>query len=156
MSDIIVASSNLETANLNALVNFIAYGTKTTAKLGEGERAGVLDSFKSAYGKLPITEADWNDVIKIANGRWPSQANEQAENKAKIAFKKVYLREATMDNTIDNASVTTMAYGLRTRTRKLDVEKTAILTFNHVYGFNPSTAITWDIVRAIAYSGAKR
>jgi len=146
----------LDEDNLNAVINFIAYGTKTTLILGGGERAGVLNSYKSAFGKLPQTEEDWADVIKISNGRWPSQISEEAEATAKTSFKKIYLREPNMDNQNDNAAVTTIAYGLRPSPRNLDSEKKAILTFRHINGFNPISAVDWDVVRAIAYSGATR
>jgi len=45
---------------------------------------------------------------------------------------------------------------LRPSDRNLNSEKTAIKTFKAIYGYNPSTASAWDIVRAIAYSGATR
>ena len=54
-----------------AINNFIAYGTATTQILGAGERAGVVSSYKKAFGKLPTTETEWSDAIKIGNGRWP-------------------------------------------------------------------------------------
>ena len=142
--------------NLKALINFIAYGTKTTSILGAGERAGVLNSYKSAFGELPQTEDEWIDVIKISNGRWPSKTNDKAETRAKESFEKIYLREPDMSNPNDNAAVTTMAYGLRPLPRNLDSEKTAILTLKDIYGFSPVSAVDWDIVRAIAYSGATR
>ena len=140
----------------NALNNFIAYGTDTTLKLGAGERAGVVNSFKAALGKLPTTEADWNDVMKISNGRWPSQTNKAAEDKATINFKKVYLRDPDRENAHDDAAVTVMAYGLRPADRNLNSEKAAIKSFKAIYGYAPSAATAWDVVRAIAYSGAKR
>jgi len=140
----------------HALTNFIAYGTETTLKLGEGERAGVVDSYKSAFGRLPSVEAEWNDVIKIANGRWPSERNDLSEANATAAFKKVYLREPNRFNPHDDAAVTVIAYGLRPADRNLNSEKAAIKIFKNIYGYNPSTATAWDIVRAIAYSGATR
>ncbi|MBU3906047.1 carboxypeptidase regulatory-like domain-containing protein [Patescibacteria group bacterium] len=140
----------------HALTNFIAYGTDTTIILGEGERAGVVNSYKSAFNKLPATEDEWNDVIKIANGRWPSETNDLSEANAEAAFEKIYLRKADRSNPHDDAAVTVIAYGLRPANRNLDSEKTAIKTFRHIYGYDPSSATAWDIVRAIAYSGATR
>ncbi|MDP3043455.1 MAG: hypothetical protein Q8N21_03560 [bacterium] len=142
--------------NIYAITNFIVYGTPTTEILGAGERAGVLNSYKSAFGKLPTTESEWQDAIKIANGRWPNERSEAAETKAKKEFKKVYKREPDMNNPNDNAAVTVIAYGLRPDARNLNSEKAAIKTFKHIYRYNPSSAADWDIVRAIAYSGAKR
>jgi len=140
----------------SALIEFITYGTETTKVLGAGERAGTANSYKAAFGKLPKTEADWADAIKIANGRWPSERSATAETVAKASFKKIYGREANMDNQNDNAAVTVMAYGLRPSQRNLNSEKAAIISFKYFMKRNPSSAVDWDIVRAIAYSGAKR
>ena len=140
----------------SALIEFITYGTETTKVLGAGERAGTANSYKAAFGKLPKTEADWADAIKIANGRWPNQRSATAETGAKTSFKKIYGREANMENQNDNAAVTVMAYGLRPSQRNLNSEKAAILAFKYFLKRTPTTAVDWDIVRAIAYSGAKR
>lgn len=140
----------------STITKFVTYGTYTTLRLGLGERAGIVASFNAAFNRLPATSTDWNDVIKIGNGRWPSQASATAEAAAKAAFKKVYLRDANMANANDNAAVTVMAYGLRPTARNLNSEKAAIRSFKAIYGKNPATAVDWDVVRAIAYSGAKR
>ncbi len=139
-----------------ALTNFIAYGSPATKKLGWGERAGVINSFRSAFGKIPETESDWQDIVKIANGRWTNQRNDEAENSANLAFKKVYLRSPDRSNPHDDAAVTIIAYGLRPMKRNLDSERAAIRIFASIYGNNPSSVTDWDVVRAIAYSGAIR
>ncbi|MDP3899807.1 MAG: hypothetical protein Q8Q23_01870 [bacterium] len=140
----------------NTINNFVTYGTPATKMLGAGERGGVVNSYRAAFGKLPATTEEWNDVVKIANGRWPSSASATAEARAKTSFKTIYLREANMSNANDNAAVTVMAYGLRPANRNLDSEKTAIKTFKAIFGYNPTSATNWDAVRAIAYSGATR
>jgi hypothetical protein len=56
----------------------------------------------------------------------------------------------------DNAAVTVMAYGLRPASRNTNSEKVAINSFKYIYKKTPTSAQDWDIVRAIAYSGAKR
>ncbi len=147
---------NLESNQANSLVNFIAYGTDSTQALGAGERAGVINSFKAAFGRLPSTVLDWQDIIKIANGRWPTQRNEEAENRATESFRKIYLREPDRSNPHDDAAVVVMAYGLRPANRNIDSELAAINSFKAIYNYNPTSAIDWDIVRAIAYSGATR
>ncbi|MCK5460060.1 Ig-like domain-containing protein [Candidatus Parcubacteria bacterium] len=139
-----------------SLTNFIAYGTETTLRLGEGERAGVINSYKSAFGKLPSTADEWSDAIKIANGRWPSETSAETEANAETAFENIYLRKANRSNPNDDAAVTVIAYGLRPTNRNLNSEKAAIKIFKAIYGYNPSSATAWDIVRAIAYSGATR
>lgn len=140
----------------DSFVNFVAYGTPTTDKLGAGERAGVVNSYKEAFGSLPSSNQDWEDVIKIANGRWPSKASPQSESRAKLSFKSIYLREPNMKNANDNAAVTIMAYGLRSDSRNFNSEKVAIKAYKKIFGHDPVTATAWDAVRAIAYSGAKR
>lgn len=140
----------------NTITNFVTYGTPATKDLGAGERGGVVNSYRAAFGKLPATTDEWTDVIKIANGRWPSQTNATAEKRAKTSFKTIYLREASMSNAHDNAAVTVMAYGLRPADRNLNSEKTAIKSFKAIFGYNPTSATNWDAVRAIAYSGATR
>ncbi len=61
-----------------------------------------------------------------------------------------------MNNPNDNAAVTIITYGLRPSNRNLNSEKAGITIFKAIYKYNPESAIDWDIVRAIAYSGAVR
>lgn len=136
--------------------DFIVYGTRSTQRLGAGERAAVINSYYEAYGKLPNTEAEWSDVLKIASGRWPSERSAEAEAQAKIQFKKVYARSAVMTNNIDENAIMVIAYGLLPLQRNLNSEKVAIKTFKWIYGHAPASALAWNIVRAIAYSGASR
>lgn len=139
-----------------SIAYFIEFGTPSTEILGAGERAGVLNSYISAFDKVPSLAEDWQDIIKIANGRWPSERSEDKENKAKEEFKFIYKKEADMNQLNDNAAVTVMAYGLRPANRNLNSEKAAIKIFKDIYKYAPESAIDWDIVRAIAYSGAVR
>jgi hypothetical protein len=147
---------NYSESATNQLKFFITYGTELTKSLGEGERAGVISSYQKAFGKLPQTESEWQDAIKIANGRWPSEASQTALDAAKAEFQKVYKRAANMAQANDNAAVSIIAYGLRPTARNLNSEKTAIKSFRAIYGHDPVSALAWDIVRAIAYSGATR
>ena len=110
----------------------------------------------AAFSKVPKSADDWSDVIKVANGRWPTQRSETAEIKSYEAFRKIYLREPDRNNAHDDAAVTVIAYGLRPANRNTDSEKAAILIFKAIYNYNPAGATDWDIVRAIAYSGAVR
>jgi len=142
-----------------AINNFITYGVdKNTQRLGEGERAAVMYSYKSAFNKLPETEEELADAIKIANGRWPGITNQDAEKRAKEQFQKIYKRIANMNNASDNAAVTVMAYGLRQRAenRNLNSEKVGIKTFKNIYGYHPNSTEDWNIMQAITYSGATR
>jgi hypothetical protein len=138
------------------VTSFVTYGTMETESLGAGERAGVVDSYKSIYGKLPTSETDWQDVMKIAVGRFPSQRNEKAEKyNAEKMFERIYKRTADRTNAHDDAAVVVMTYGLRPADRNQS-EAAAIKSYKAIFGAAPSSAYDWDVVRAIAYSGAKR
>jgi len=143
----------------DALNNFVTYGTdKNTQKLGEGQRAAVLHSYKRAFKALPQDEKDIEDVIKIANGRWPGKRNLTAEKTAKDQFVKVYKRVPNMNDARDNAAVTIITYGLQPKAsdRNLASEKAAIKSYRAIYQADPKDGEDWDIVRAITYSGAAR
>ncbi|MDD5032216.1 MAG: prenyltransferase/squalene oxidase repeat-containing protein [Patescibacteria group bacterium] len=145
---------DLSSEQTDAITNFIVYGTKNVQKLGAGERAGVLNSYKSTFNKLPTTPAEWEEAIKVSNGILPGETNSEAEDKAKIEFKKVYQREVNKDNFGDKTAIDMMAYGLRPGKRDLDSERNGLKVFTEVYNYRPTSARDWDIVRAIAYSGA--
>ncbi|MFH0856480.1 MAG: CARDB domain-containing protein, partial [bacterium] len=149
----------LSEAVSSAINNFITYGVdENTKKLGEGERAAVMNSYKTAFNKLPETEDELSDAIKIANGRWPSITNDAAEKKAKEQFQKIYKRIPDMNNDKDNAAVTIMAYGLRqqAKNRNLESEKKGIQIFKSIFRKIPQTTEDWNTMQAITYSGAKR
>ena len=140
-----------------ALAYYIHEGSPTTKILGAGERTGVLNSYLNAFSKLPTTETEWQDVIKIANGRWPTQKNQGRENKTEnTTFATIYQRAPDMNHPHDNAAVTVITYGLRPADRNLDSEKAAIKIYRNIFNQDPVEAYEWDIVRAIAYSGAIR
>ncbi|MBU0646963.1 hypothetical protein KKC67_02695 [Patescibacteria group bacterium] len=143
----------------DAINNFITYGVDAnTQKLGAGERAAVINSYKSAFDKLPETEIELADVIKIANGRFPSITNDKAEKEAKDQFIKIYKRIADMNDANDSAAIKVMAYGLRQKAenRNLNSEKTGINSFKGIYGYTPKSTEDWNAMQAITYSGAKR
>jgi len=139
-----------------AINNFIIYGTKSTQILGEGERAGIVNSFKSAFGKFPTSNDEWQDCISIGNGRWPKIKSPSAESKANTIFLKIYKRKPDMNRSKDNAAVTILSYGLRPIKRKTESENNAIQSFRSIFKHSPANTIDWDTVRAIAYSGASR
>lgn len=139
-----------------AMETFVAYGTAQTKELGAGERAGVVNSFKEAFGKLPETVVDWEDVMKIAVGRFPSQRGDEREREAVATFRKIYRRDPNRVNANDDAAVVVMSYGLRPVVRRRTSEKAAIKIYKGIFKRAPASASDWDVVRAIAYSGAKR
>lgn len=143
----------------NAIKNFITYGVDDNTKsLGEGERAAVIYSFKVAFGKLPKTEEELEETIKIANGRWPSITSSEAEARAIEQFKKIYLRESDMNDPHDAAAIKVMAYGLRQRAknRNLNSERNGLAIFRAIFGYLPQTTEDWNALQAITYSGATR
>lgn len=154
--DPLLTKVKLGAAEINNLDYFVVYGTPSTLKLGAGERAGVLGSYLQAYSKLPQTAAEWSDILKISSGRWPGENSTKAEAGAKAEFLKVYDRPADMKNSHDANAVTIIAYGLRPSSRNTASEKQAIKSFRAVYAHSPISPLAWNIVRAIAYSGASK
>lgn len=158
-----IASSSAEqlvgvAAEANEIISgqvfdFVTEGTDSTIALGAGERAGVLNSYKSSFGKLPETQTEWEEIIRISNNQLPFVTNSAAEEKARTEFKKVYDREADRGNLNDQAAINMMAYGLRPEKRDLDLERAGIRRFVEIYKYLPVSALDWDTVRAIAYSG---
>ncbi|MFH1145438.1 MAG: carboxypeptidase regulatory-like domain-containing protein [bacterium] len=152
----IVGKTSVSSSVQNAIEQFVTSGTSTTKVLGAGERAGVVNSYKAVYGKWPSNTDDWLDVVKISNGRWPSVKATTAEKQAEGTFKKIYKRVPSRTNAKDDAAVVVMTYGLRPSQRNLNSEKAAAKSFKAIFGYAPTSANHWDIVRAVAYSGAKR
>jgi len=151
--------NKLSAAMQSAINNFVTYGAdENTQKLGAGERAAVINSYKEAYGELPSDNSELADVIKIANGRWPSKISEEALTAAKANFVKIYNREPDMNNVNDSAAVTIMAYGLRQKAenRNLRSEQKGMEIFNDIFGHIPQNTEEWNVMQAITYSGAKR
>lgn len=154
---------------LETVVAFVAYGTDTTEKIGEGERAGVLNSYIAACGKAPQNEEEWADVLKIAAGRFPAEKCTKTVSRAQTNFQRVYGRTPKTDNASDQAAITMMQFGLlpvkaiKTEegakivpNRDVVKEKKAITVFRGIFKFSPKAPTAWSVVRAIAYSGAKR
>ncbi len=143
----------------NSITSFITYGVdENTKNLGEGERAAVMYSYKNAFGKLPSNEDELTDAIKIANGRWPSNTNKEAEDKAKEKFREIYKREADSNNIHDNAAIVIMSYGLRQRAenRNLISERNGLRIFRDIYNKMPETTEEWNTLQAIVYSGSTK
>lgn len=143
----------------NSINNFVTYGIDdNTKRLGEGERSAVIYSFKEAFGKLPESEEELTDLIKIANGRWPKNYNQEAELRARELFMEIYKRDLNEDNEKDVSAAKIMAYGLRQRAenRNLNSEKKGIEIFKNIFGELPETTENWNVMQAITYSGATR
>ena len=108
---IVKSPHSLSASDKNSISYFIHEGTATTIFLGSGERAGVLNSYLSVFDKLPRNELEWQDIIKIANGRWPDERNIESEEQASDTFfSAIYQRKPDMNNPNDNAAITVIAY----------------------------------------------
>jgi len=117
----IISAGNPSDQVRNAIINFVTYGTPSAKDLGAGERAGVVNSFQSAFGRLPANADDWRDCMAIANGRWPNQLNSAAEEKSYDIFQKIYLRAPNRQNARDDAAVT--VYHLRPAAGSAELEQ---------------------------------
>ncbi len=137
----------------SAIVNFVTYGTLSNQRLGQGERAGVVNSYHAVYGRLPLTDCDWQNAIKIANTTLPLDLAPEREAKMLDTFKTIYGRNADLNNARDNVAVKVMSYGIRPQIRDISAEWDAAMVFEQIYGKRPETATEWDANRAIAYSG---
>lgn len=136
-----------------AFVYFIAYGTPSTQRLGYEERSGLLNSYKNAFNKIPLSKGDWAEVLRIANGTKPMNKSVQAEQKALTEFRKAYNREPLQKG--DEIAIYIMAYGIRPLKKDSAREKAALAHFKKIYGFEPVYGYHWDVLRAYAYSGVK-
>ena len=153
---LVVGVTSLDDAKINSLTSFVVYGTPLTKILGSGERASVLASYQATYGQLPTDQSEWEDVIKIGNGRWPTERRASKEAEAKKVFKTVYRRSPNMENSRDNVAIIVMTYGLRPSLRNTKSEAAALKTYRAVFKKLPANVIDWNVLRAITYSGAKR
>ncbi|MCC7357059.1 hypothetical protein IT408_00960 [Candidatus Uhrbacteria bacterium] len=139
----------------SAINNFTTYGTRSNVRLGAGERAGVVDSFRAIYGHVPKSDCEWQEAIRIANSKAPSKLNPEREQAAGILFKKIYRRDADRAQEKDNKTILIMSYGIRSQIRDLNIERAAIRSFRRIFGKVPSNATEWDTMRGMAYGGLK-
>jgi hypothetical protein len=156
-----LASSDKMAAEAKDIVSgqvrdFVAVGTASTIKLGAGERAGVLNSYRSSFSKAPQTQTEWEDIIRISNNQLPLANSSLAEARAGREFEKVYGRAAGLGSSNDRVAINMMAYGLRPLKRDLNLERAGIGVFVKIYNYLPVSALDWDTVRAIAYSEVSR
>lgn len=127
-----------------ASVNFIAYGTEVTNKLGRGERVNILRSYQYAFAKMPQSQADWQDVINIATGKLPIQRNKKVEQEARAIVRKIYGKS-------DNQSIMMIAYGLRPQIRDLKKEQIGLSRFGRIFKRMPNSVMDWNIFRKLVY-----
>lgn len=139
-----------------SITSFIAEGTASTHRLGAGERAGLIYSFRSVFGRIPESAADWSDVICSGSGVYPLQRDLAKEKDAIGIFGRIYQRSPDFSKLGDNTAIKIFTYGVRPVARDLRKERASIDTFITVFKRLPNSAADWDIIRGIAYSGAAR
>jgi HD-GYP domain-containing protein (c-di-GMP phosphodiesterase class II) len=152
VNELIAHMSAIDTEAKNALIKFIAYGTPTTKNLGSRERAGIVHSYKDAFGVIPVSPSDWVDVLKIGNGQLTELKSVESEENAKATFLSIYGRNANLEKEADQLAITMMAYGVRPEFRNLANEYKAIGIFKSMYGYLPKSTQAWNVVRAMSYS----
>ena len=148
-----VTTADLDNAILSAIENFINYGTKSTQELGQGERAGVIDSFTAIYGHVPQDACDWQNVLKIASTKMPDTLNLERERQMEQTFFTIYNRNSNRSVAKDDIAIKLMSYGIRPQIRNIEAEYAAASAFESIFGHKPADATEWDINRAMTYSG---
>lgn len=137
--------------------NFVAYGFDVlTNKMGAGERAALVNSFKDNYQRQPQSDQDWVDILSIAAGNFPMQRSLDSERAALVYFQQIYARNPVFATAADERAIWIISYGIRAEKRDLAKERAGITGFRNVYKRDPSSAKDWDVVRAIGYSGVNK
>ena len=140
------------------LDSYLKYGADANSvKFSKKERQLILDNFTIAYGHEPSDESEWQDLMRINNGYWPSKVSPVAEDKAKQDFKKIFKRAPNLNNAGDKHAVKLLAYDIRQRPeqRSLGKEKKAIVKFKKIFNRLPANSADWKIIRVLAYGGVK-
>lgn len=133
--------------------DFTTYGPKALKRLGAGERAGVIASYVLIYKRLPKTECDWQNAVRIAKGFVPVVLSPEREKAVEADFAKIYGRAPDRLQEKDNATILIMAYGLRPVDRSLSMERQAIRIFRAIFLHVPRITHEWDVMRGVAYGG---
>lgn len=145
-----IMPSETELLTKVSISNFIENGSKSTKHLGEGERAGVINSFVSIYGHYPVTGCDWQNVIQMSREQIVKDKVTTRETTKQGLFQSVYKRTVTTSSE-DQKALTYMTYGMRPMSRDLRAEDKTNQLFLKLYGHYPRTADEWDLMRAMTY-----
>jgi hypothetical protein len=147
-----VASDATSQSVLRAIRNFVTYGTPSTLRLGAGERAGAVASFRAAYGRLPADVCDWQDVVRLADTKQPTKSRSR-DLAAASTFMTVYGHDLRLGNITEAIAHSLIGYGIRPQARDLAAERKALGAFSKTFGKLPTSTVEWDTNRALAYSG---
>jgi hypothetical protein len=140
----------LSKQQLYVLNNFIIYGTASSDKLTWNERFYLLQSYSVAFGKLPLSKADWKDLLLLANGQKPLKINVKLEQKMKSLFQSIFKKSPSTKD--DYRVVDIMSYGLIGKTdnnQKLIKQAQAIFEKNQKRKVKNQS--DWNVIKAIAY-----
>jgi hypothetical protein len=135
------------------ILNFIVYGTPRSRHVGIGERAGIVASYRAAYGRFPDTDCDWGDLLNISMGLVPNNLNPAREQSVGDTFRTFYGRAPDRSKAAEDRTIFIMAYGLRPAVRDLNAERAGIRLFRRVMRKIPVTATEWDAIRGMVYGG---
>ena len=147
-----VASDATDQTILQTIRNFVTYGTPSTQRLGAGERAGAVASFRAAYGRLPADICDWQDVVRLADTKQPTRSQSR-DLAAASTYMAVYGHDLRLGNITEAIAHSLIGYGIRPQKRDLDAENKALGAFSRTFGKLPANTDEWDTNRALAYSG---
>lgn len=142
-----------------SLKNYLAYGTESTVRLGEGQRAATVINYTNVKGGIPKTESDIEDVLKIANNRVPLIRNSELEPKFLGSFYRLnnIIKENNITKIDENNFILELnqflrfSYGILPIERSIAREKWAIELFVKNYNKLPQTDGEWRIVNSWAY-----
>jgi len=140
------------------LKDYLNYGADAnSSKFNKKERQAILANFVAAFGHEPANENEWQDLIRINNGYWPSKVSQTAEAKAAENFKKIFKRAPDLSVSGDKHAIKILAYGIRQRdgSRSIGKERAAINRFKKIFKRAPKSEEDWNFMRAIAYGGVK-
>ena len=136
--------------------DYINHGADANStKFSKKERQDILASFVSVFGHEPADENEWQDLIRINNGYWPSKISQAAEEKAKEDFKKIFKRAPNLNVNNDKHTIKILAYDIHQRPeqRSLGKERKAIVKFKKIFKHLPTSSADWKFIRALAYGG---
>ncbi|MBI5254336.1 carboxypeptidase regulatory-like domain-containing protein [Candidatus Falkowbacteria bacterium] len=137
------------------IVTFLTYGgSDVTKALTAKDRSGLLADFKDIYGKLPVTDADWQNLAKMAQNVTPTKVAKK-ELQANKDFKKIFKRAVKFTNATEEKFVHMVTYRLRVTERDLNKEKVGLAKYRKVYKAVPKTSKDWAVVRALSYLDIK-
>lgn len=130
---------------------FIVYGTRTTLKLGSGERRAVL---RDALETMARVNIPFEDFDRMTMGEIPKTRNLPQERiqlpRVRATFRTIYGHDPNFKDASENLAWNTLMYRIRFP-RDLAKERQGIVKFKKLFNKNPSSPLAWAAVRALGY-----